>query len=111
MRQQDGAGSGNPAERTDAQILTEAKPDIAVMLEALSSLAAALWAALRPGTLLLGAVAFLFFADFLKRRRPKNFPPGPAGLPFVGNSFQLEPEKVHLTLQQVGLCDGVRAAS
>ncbi|XP_070324185.1 cytochrome P450 2J2-like isoform X2 [Odocoileus virginianus] len=70
------------------------------MLEVLGSLAAALWAALRPGTLLLGAAAFLIFADFLKRRRPKNFPPGPAGLPFVGNSFQLDPEKVHLTLQQ-----------
>ncbi|KAB0359667.1 hypothetical protein FD754_003823 [Muntiacus muntjak] len=73
------------------------------MLEVLGSLAAALWAAVRPGTLLLGAAAFLFIADFLKRRRPKNFPPGPAGLPFVGNSLQLDPEKVHLTLQQVGL--------
>ncbi|XP_060977721.1 cytochrome P450 2J2-like isoform X2 [Dama dama] len=70
------------------------------MLEVLGSLAAALWAAVRPGTLLLGAAAFLFIADFLKRRRPKNFPPGPAGLPFVGNSLQLDPEKVHLTLQQ-----------
>ena len=103
-----GRDLGTRLSAQDAQILTEAKPDIAVML---SSLAAALWAALRPGTVLLGAVAFLFFADFLKRRRPKNFPPGPAGLPFVGNSFQLDPEKVHLTLQQVGLGDGVRAAS
>ena len=77
----------------------------------IGSLAAALWAALRPGTLLLGAAAFLFFADFLKRRRPKNFPPGPAGLPFVGNSLQLDPEKVHLTLQQVGLGEGVRTAT
>ncbi|DAA31254.1 TPA: cytochrome P450, family 2, subfamily J-like [Bos taurus] len=92
-----GRDLGTRLSAQDAQILTEAKPDIAVML---SSLAAALWAALRPGTVLLGAVAFLFFADFLKRRRPKNFPPGPAGLPFVGNSFQLDPEKVHLTLQQ-----------
>ena len=106
-----GRDLGTRLSAQDAQILTEAKQDIAVMLEALSSLAAALWAALRPGTVLLGAVAFLFFADFLKRRRPKNFPPGPAGLPFVGNSFQLDPEKVHLTLQQVGLGDGVRAAS
>uniref|UniRef100_A0A8B9YQ53 Cytochrome P450 2J2 n=1 Tax=Bos mutus grunniens TaxID=30521 RepID=A0A8B9YQ53_BOSMU len=95
-----GRDLGTRLSAQDAQILTEAKPDIAVMLEAFSSLAAALWAALRPGTVLLGAVAFLFFADFLKRRRPKNFPPGPAGLPFVGNSFQLDPEKVHLTLQQ-----------
>ena len=106
-----GRDLGTRLSAQDAQILTEAKPDIAVMLEAFSSLAAALWAALRPGTVLLGAVAFLFFPDFLKRRRPKNFPPGPESLPFVGNSFQLDPEKVHLTLQQVGLGDGVRAAS
>ncbi|KAI4549499.1 hypothetical protein MG293_001829 [Ovis ammon polii] len=70
------------------------------MLEALGSLAAALWAALRPGTVLLGTAVFLFFADFLKRRRPKNFPPGPAGLPFVGNSLLMDLEKAHLKLQQ-----------
>ena len=92
-------------------LIAEGEPDSTAMLEALGSLVAALWTTLRPGTVLLGAFVFLLFADFLKRRRPKNFPPGPAGLPFVGNSFQLEPEKVHLTLQQVGLGDGVRAAS
>ncbi|XP_012662668.1 cytochrome P450 2J2-like [Otolemur garnettii] len=64
-------------------------------------LQAALGAVLHPQTLLLGAVAFLFFADFLKSRRPKNYPPGPWRLPFLGNFFPLNIEQAHLTLQRI----------
>ncbi|XP_069336176.1 cytochrome P450 2J2 [Eulemur rufifrons] len=66
----------------------------------MGSLAASLWAMLHPQTLLLGAVVFLLFADFLKRRRPKNYPPGPWRLPFAGSFFHLGFEQSHLTLQR-----------
>lgn len=76
------------------------------MLAAVGSLAAALWGALHLRTVLLGAVAFLFFADFFKSRRPKNFPPGPWLLPFLGNFFYLDFEKSQLALQRVGGAGG-----
>ncbi|KAM5247182.1 cytochrome P450 2J2 [Ctenodactylus gundi] len=70
------------------------------MLSAVGSLAAALWTGLHLPTLLLGVVTFLLFADFLKRRRPKNFPPGPWRLPFLGNFFPLNSEQMQQVLEQ-----------
>ena len=42
----------------------------------------------------LGGVLFLLFFAFgirqlLKQRRPTGFPPGPSGLPFIGNIYSL----------------------
>ncbi|KFO34693.1 Cytochrome P450 2J2 [Fukomys damarensis] len=70
------------------------------MLAAVDSLVAALWGWLHLRTLLLGAVVFLFFADFLKRRRPKNYPPGPWRIPFLGNFFYLDFEKTDLAIKR-----------
>ncbi|XP_012640601.3 cytochrome P450 2J2-like [Microcebus murinus] len=67
----------------------------------MGSLAAALWALLHPQTLLLGAVIFLLFADFLKRQRRKNYPPGPWRLPFFGNFFHLDLEQSQLALKRL----------
>ncbi|CAI9152107.1 unnamed protein product [Rangifer tarandus platyrhynchus] len=71
------------------------------MLEALGSLVTALWTTLHSGTVLLGAFVFLLFADFLKRKHPKNYPPGPLRLPFIGNFFQLDLGKGNLIPQQL----------
>lgn len=76
------------------------------MLSMLGSLMSALWAGLHPRTLLLGIIAFLFFADFLKKRRPKNYPPGPRRLPFVGNLFSFHVEHLPVQIQEVGVGDG-----
>ncbi|XP_059111986.1 cytochrome P450 2J5-like isoform X5 [Peromyscus eremicus] len=70
------------------------------MITSVGSLVAAFWSALNPWTLLLAIVTFLFLADFLKSRHPKNYPPGPQRLPFVGNFFQIDFKQLHLALQQ-----------
>ncbi|XP_075396066.1 cytochrome P450 2J2-like [Tenrec ecaudatus] len=70
------------------------------LLARVGSLGAAIWAGFHLPTLLLGALAFLLFVDFQKRRHPKNYPPGPWSLPFFGNFFQMDFKRAHLSCQK-----------
>ena len=49
---------------------------------------------------LAGATVLLLVLKYNTGKKYKNLPPGPRGLPFVGNVFQLDDEKPHETITQ-----------
>ncbi|CAO2588147.1 Cytochrome P450 2J6 [Lemmus lemmus] len=71
------------------------------MLASAGSLVTTIWAVLHIQTLLLAVITFLFLAYYLKRRHPKNFPPGPRRLPFIGNILHLDLEHPHMGVQKL----------
>ncbi|XP_071343745.1 cytochrome P450 2J6-like isoform X2 [Trachinotus anak] len=52
-------------------------------------------------SLLLFLAVFILTADYIKNRRPGNFPPGPWAFPLVGNVFTVDHSKTHEILTEL----------
>ncbi|KAK5616252.1 hypothetical protein CRENBAI_015160 [Crenichthys baileyi] len=57
-------------------------------------------------SLLLFVVVFIITADYIKNRRPVGFPPGPGGLPVVGNIFTWDQSRPHEKLMELARTHG-----
>ncbi|XP_074817742.1 cytochrome P450 2J2-like isoform X2 [Natator depressus] len=60
-----------------------------------------LWQSMPFQTLVVFLGLFLLIADCMKRRRPKNFPPGPLPLPFLGHMLHLDFKQPHSTIEKL----------
>lgn len=52
-------------------------------------------------SLLLFLSVFIITADYIKNRRPLSFPPGPPGLPILGNIFTVDVGRPHESFSKV----------
>ncbi|XP_067391702.1 cytochrome P450 2J2-like isoform X2 [Emydura macquarii macquarii] len=60
-----------------------------------------LWQNMSFQTLVVFLGLFLLIADCMKRRRPKNFPPGPLPLPFLGHILHLDVKQPHVSIKKL----------
>ncbi|XP_064521208.1 cytochrome P450 2J3-like isoform X2 [Pseudopipra pipra] len=59
-----------------------------------------LWDSISFHTLLIFLIVFLLVADYMKNRNPKNFPPTPLRLPFLGHIYMMDFKAPHITVQK-----------
>ncbi|XP_030428733.1 cytochrome P450 2J2-like [Gopherus evgoodei] len=60
-----------------------------------------LWQNMPFQTLAMFLGLFLLIADYTKRRQPKNFPPGPLPLPFLGHILHMDVKQPHRTVEKL----------
>ncbi|XP_075792217.1 cytochrome P450 2J2-like [Pelodiscus sinensis] len=60
-----------------------------------------LWQIVPFQTLAVFLGLFLLISDVMKRRRPRNFPPGPLILPFLGNVLHMDAKQPHIAIQKL----------
>uniref|UniRef100_A0A8C3T9H4 Cytochrome P450 n=1 Tax=Chelydra serpentina TaxID=8475 RepID=A0A8C3T9H4_CHESE len=60
-----------------------------------------LWQNMPFQTLAVFLGLFLLIADCMKRRRPKNFPPGPLPLPFLGHVLHVDFKQPHRSVEKL----------
>ncbi|XP_069035463.1 cytochrome P450 2J4-like [Lepisosteus oculatus] len=59
------------------------------------------WGWLDVRSILLFSFVFLVLGDVFKNKMPKDFPPGPMGLPFLGNIWDFDAAKPHLYMAKL----------